>query len=217
MIKGFGTPDLLAETLLAFEAGYRIRATERLFLDVAGFYNVYDDLRSAEGTGVAFELDEVPPHVVIFGMLGSKLHGNTAGVELAVDWQVPGRWRARSSYSYLRMRLEPDADSDDLEIDAAFEGVNPVHQFFHRSSFDLGRAVFLDVGLRAISRLPSTRVAAYWGLDLRMAWQPVPRLELFVSGKNLLQHHHIEYKADFGNQLPSQVQRSVHGGFGWTF
>lgn len=40
----FGSDNLVAESLIAYELGYRIEPTRQLSIDVATFYNVYDDL-----------------------------------------------------------------------------------------------------------------------------------------------------------------------------
>ena len=41
-------PDFESETLVAYELGYRIKATSDLSFDLAGYYNDYDNLRSVE-------------------------------------------------------------------------------------------------------------------------------------------------------------------------
>jgi iron complex outermembrane recepter protein len=43
-----GDGDFDSEKLVAYELGYRIQPINQLTLDLTGFYNVYDDLRSLE-------------------------------------------------------------------------------------------------------------------------------------------------------------------------
>jgi len=43
-----GGPDFRSETLIAYEAGYRIQPTAKLALSLATFYNDYDHVRSVE-------------------------------------------------------------------------------------------------------------------------------------------------------------------------
>ncbi len=48
-----GKPDIVAEDLLSFELGYRAQPIDGLSFDIAGFYNIYDDLRTV-GEGAPF-------------------------------------------------------------------------------------------------------------------------------------------------------------------
>ena len=43
-----GSRSVSSEQLLAYEIGYRARPAETLTVDVAAYYNDYDDLRTAE-------------------------------------------------------------------------------------------------------------------------------------------------------------------------
>ena len=54
-----GNPDEQSEELTALELGYRVRPTDELSIDVAGFYNMYDRLLSAETESLI--ITPVPP------------------------------------------------------------------------------------------------------------------------------------------------------------
>jgi len=47
--------------------------------------------------------------------------------------------------------------------------------------------------LRYVSALPSPPVPSYLTLDLRWGWRPQPRLEVSVTGRNLLGPAHGEF------------------------
>ena len=57
-----GDDDFRSETLIAYEAGYRVQPHERFSADLALFYNQYDHLRTIE-PGTPY-LDGSPAHVV---------------------------------------------------------------------------------------------------------------------------------------------------------
>ncbi len=59
MLTVSGSRNLLPEELFAFELGYRTRPTDRLFLDLATFYNFYTHLRTVEPGELA--LETLPP------------------------------------------------------------------------------------------------------------------------------------------------------------
>jgi iron complex outermembrane recepter protein len=68
----------------------------------------------------------------------------------------------------------------------------------------------LNPAFRAVSRIknPADPVGAYAELDVRLAWQLRPRIQLSLVGQNLLHDHHLE----FGLPLTGQkIERSVYG------
>ena len=71
-----GGPDFTSETLVAYELGYRGQPATNLSLSVSAYYNVYDNLRTAEASTAA-----VFPLVIRNGM-----RGETYGVETWAAW-----------------------------------------------------------------------------------------------------------------------------------
>jgi len=61
------------------------------------------------------------------------------------------------------------------------------------SSFDIGRAVELDVQVRRVGALPDPAVAPYTAVDARLGWRVNPNLELSVAARNLNRAHHVEW------------------------
>jgi iron complex outermembrane receptor protein len=80
-----GNRDYESEKLLAFELGYRTQPIEKLSLDITGFYNSYDDLRTVvprvdPATGLPvleLETDPAPTHLVNFADIGNGMEGCT--------------------------------------------------------------------------------------------------------------------------------------------
>ena len=71
-----------------------------------------------------------------------------------------------------------------------------------------------DATYRFVARLPSQHLPAYDELDLRLAWQPTPPLELSISGQNLLHAQHAEFGLPASRQL---IERSVYGEIQWRY
>tara|TARA_Y100000588_G_C13421689_1_gene571867 strand:+ start:84 stop:356 length:273 start_codon:yes stop_codon:yes gene_type:complete len=65
--------------------------------------------------------------------------------------------------------------------------------------------------------LPGRDIAAYFELDLRLAWRPVRALEVALVGQNLLDEHHPEFVDLFVDSLPTEVQRGVYATAAWEF
>ena len=198
-----GSRDFESEDLLAYELGYRYLPLSGLSLDVAAFYNVYDDLRTQEppASGAPFPIT-----------LGNNLNAETWGIELRSNFQVTTWWRGHFAYAWLRKDLSLDPGSRDPTGGRA-EGNDSEHRFLLRSSIDLPRNLELDAWLRYVDRLPQPVIPAYTELDLRFGWRVSDRLDLSLVGQNLLHERHPE----FFTAIPKEVQRGVYGRATWRW
>lgn len=202
MLKGSRAFE--SEEVLAYELGYRIQPHPELLLDVAGFYNVYDDLRSQEPLGSA-----PSPRVLL-----NNLEAETWGLELRANLQLVPGWRVQAAYAWLEKDLRLDPGSRD-PLGGLAEGNDPEHRASLRSFFNLPGGFELDGWLRYVSALPSPAVDAYTELDLRLGWQASDALELSLVGQNLLHGSH----AEFGPATPlrEEVERGFYGKVTWRF
>ncbi len=199
-----GNPDFKPEKVYAYELGYRIQPHESIFVDVAAYYNNYDDLRSLE-----------PTPVVVFPLVqDNRLEAETYGVELSVKYQATSWWRLNANYTYLHKNLQIQPSSNDPN-QGALEGNDAPHLFSLWSSMDLTPSVSLDAVVRYVAALPNPSVPDYLELDLRVAWRPVKNLELALVGQNLLDKQHRELGA--GTATSPEVQRGVYGKVTWQF
>ena len=203
-----------SEELMAYELGYRIAPKENISIDIAAFYNVYDKLRSVEA-GLSFdETTNGTSHKVNLVTYGNNARGETYGLETAAQWQALKWWRLQTSYSYLQIQLHTDSTSLFQDVE---EGQSPHHQFNFRSSMDLPHNVQLDAFLRYVDMLrykdyyPERKIDSYMEMDVRLGWKPVKNIELSISGRNLLDSSHAEFKALIRNMPVIEVQRSVFG------
>lgn len=219
MLRVYGTPDFESEELNAFELGYRIMPNERLSFDIAGFYNIYNNLRSLEMGEPFMEVSPSSPfpHVVVPFTGLNKLAGDTFGVELSADWQALKWWRIQAAYTFLKMDLRPEKESNDIISAGIISGSDPHHQFSLRSWMDLPHDTSFDLWLRFVDDLPALDVASYLTLDARLAWRPVKNLELSVIGQNLLNQKHVEATPDFLGTIEARIERSVYGKLVWRF
>jgi iron complex outermembrane receptor protein len=198
-----GGESYRAETLVAGEVGYRVQPHAAVAFDATVFTHAYDDLRSQE-------LPPTGPPIVV----GNTLGGNAHGIELATTVQPVPLWRTHLSYTYLDLSITRDANSRDIG-GAASETNDPRHQFALRTSFDLPRNVELNAHLRRVGELPNPRVPAYSELHLRVGWRPTRRVELSVTGRDLLHDRHPE----FGAPAPGrhEFERSVRAAVAFRY
>jgi iron complex outermembrane receptor protein len=191
-----GNPDFKSEELMAVEFGYRGRATGRLSVDVATFYNFYDDVRSLEFQPTAGGI-----------LLLNNMNARTYGGEVSATYDLLESVRFSAGYAYLGKRLTLDPGHIDV-FNGTIEGNDPRHQFLIHGAVDLRHGLEVDSSLRFVSQLPAPPVPRYAELDGRLGWSR-GTLELSLIGRNLLHDHHPEFGPV--SPLREEVQRNIYG------
>ncbi|WP_421931548.1 TonB-dependent receptor plug domain-containing protein [Phenylobacterium sp.] len=199
-----GGPGFVSEDLIAYELGYRGQPAANLSVSVSAYYNVYDNLRTAEASTAA-----VFPLVIRNGM-----RGETYGLEAWAAWQVRDGWRLSAGASALRKDLSLDAGSRDI-FGVDFAGNDPDYQLSLRSHMRLTPTVDFDLDLRSIDSLKKPAVPAYTEMGARLAWRVSDQVELAVVGENLLHEQHQEFVSGSlaGRAIPRSVRASLRWGF----
>jgi len=210
-----GNPEIQSEDLLAYEAGYRVRPTERLHLDVTAFYNDYRNIMTNE-PGLPFPEAGAPTRIVVPYLFQNKASATSHGMELSASWQPAENWQFKAGYSWLEMRIRRDADSADTTIEAR-NGWEPQQQLQFQARHALDSKTDLSAALYYVDKLPSQNVAAYTRLDARWGWRPRRDLEISLAARNLLDRQHPEFVSTIVGPMTSEVPRSVFGAATWRF
>ena len=213
----FGNPNTKSEHVIAYEAGYRAQPSNRLSIDFTAFLNTYSDLQSADTLSPFFDPNSVPPLLVLPTSFGNDLHGRTYGFEAAVNWKATQRWTLSPGYSFLQMHLHGDPNGDDAANVADAQGSNPRHQAQLRSHLELSSSLTWDTNAYFVGRLPAQFVASYTRLDTQLTWRLAERVELRLTGQNLLGDHHAEFNDQFQSVNSSQIKRSAYAKITWHF
>jgi len=165
-----GNTDYKAETVLAYELGYRFNITNKFLLDTTIFYNDYEKLR------VFQPIQMIPPSTIILQTM-NKMYGETYGLEVAVSWQITDNWKLISTYNYLDIQLHLDTDVilvpplDDFFSEVQ-EGYSPHHQANIRSLLSLPNNLELDMALYYVDNIFDNYVDSYNRFDIRLGWNP---------------------------------------------
>jgi len=202
-----GDDDFDSETLVALELGYRIKIANRLSVDIATFYNTYDDLRIIT-PGASF-LDFTPPSPSIVTLLESEnsLEADAYGIEAAFKWHLFSWWRLNMGYTFLYM----DLDFDDNIPYVLEKGDYPDHQISIRSSMDLPHNLKLDLWVRYVDNLSAPHVSAYTTMDICLIWEPCKGMKLSLQAANLLESEQQEYIDETLFTEPAEVEQSFYG------
>jgi hypothetical protein len=105
----------------------------------------------------------------------------------------------------------------DVGSGPGIQGASPQHQVFVQSSFDISKALTLDLLYRYVSALPggtpSVAIREYSSADATFGWKISQQFHLTVAGRNLLQPHHPENYGEPGP--PVQIKRSAYAEITW--
>ena len=202
-----GNPDVGSERLWAYELGWRIQPRPRVSVDLALFYNDYEDVIT---TGLEPRFIPGTPTGTAELLWFNGLSGHTYGGETSVTVSPSDNWRLVASYSLLISRIE-DTQSAPATIE---NGSSPEHQVSLRSAYDFNRRLSLDGQLRYVDSILG--VPSYLTADLRLSYRPNDQLEFALVGQNLLDHHHPE-QADVPFATVAEVPRGFYGKITWRF
>ncbi|HTC62006.1 MAG TPA: TonB-dependent receptor [Candidatus Saccharimonadales bacterium] len=209
-----GNPNFKSELLNGYELGFRRLIGKSLYVDVAGFFNQYNNLFSEDIIGARF-LENVPPppHLLLPAEFGNGLEGSTIGGEIVPEWKPASFWTLKGSYSFLHMVLKKNPGSLDIGSAPGIVGASPQNQVMTQSSLDLPKRVTFDLTFRYVSALPAFAIHAYSTADARLGWKVGNHLELSAVGSNLFQPYHVEYASDPGPNVA--IRRNVYGKIVW--
>jgi iron complex outermembrane receptor protein len=213
-LQAVGNDDFQAERLIGYEAGYRTLLSPRVFVDVAAFHNEHGRLSSFTRGATLVEQTPPPLRAIVQIPYVNEVSGTSDGVEVSSEFRTTSRWQVRGAYSFVSFDLGIVPDSIDVNAVARYEGSSPHHQVRIQPQLSLAHGIEIDGTYRFVSALPAREVPAYHTADLRLGWTAPSGLELFLSGQNLLQPHHLEFA-----HVPAPsvgVSRSFYLGFTWT-
>jgi iron complex outermembrane receptor protein len=197
----FGDRGLSSEQVIAYEMGMRAQMTERFAWDVAVFLNDYRRLRTVSPLG--FAADPTIPAYFADQILSEDGTALGYGFEPALTYKASDRWMLSGAYTFLRISAD----------ESAGEGDSARNRIYAQSSHDLGNDWQLDLMGRYADSLPAQGVPSYLVMDVRLAWTPIEEFEMYVVGRNLLDHAHPEFGNDpYIGTLATEVQREVYGG-----
>lgn len=219
-----GNTDFKSEELLAYELGYRAQVTDNFSMDVATFRNIYHRLRVSLAGAV--EPGPVAGTFILPLKFQNGMNGETAGAELAINWQLIHWWKLYGTYTFLDMELH--ADQGVPTSAEAAEDQSPRHQAYLQSSWDLPHNVEFDLMGRLVDKVRgfnlsgaagvADKVNAYLSLDSRLSWRPRKNLEITVVGQSLLDPHHPEFGTNAFLKAPLvELKRGVYSTVTWKW
>jgi iron complex outermembrane receptor protein len=209
-----GNPNLKAERLIAYEAGYRAQINSNVYVDFTAFYNTYNDLQGYGPPFPALANTPPPPHLFFVLPYANSIEGHTVGTEIAPNWRITHWWQVRGSYSFLHMQLKDKPGFTDVgNLLSSYMGSSPSSLVGFQSLFNLPKHFELDATYRYSSALPAQAVGAYSTADVRLGWHAGEYLDFSVVGQNLLRPSQAEFGGDPGPLVG--IKRRIYGKITW--
>ncbi len=226
LLGGGGTGG--SETLIAYEAGWKKQLTPALSMDLAAYYNDYDELRTGLAVPTVCQPSGAPlplclflpgqTHVLQSVQAGNQATGRSHGIELATDWRALPNLRFQLALSAFSMTIKEQGNAFSTDREGSFAE----KQASLRTSWNPRADTDVDVWLRHVGKLPDvglfiTPIPSYTELDLRLAWRPVKDIELSLVGRNLLDKRHAEFASEALDVPQMLIERSIYGQISWKF
>ena len=199
-----GSNQNQSESMIAYEAGYRLQVASNLVFDLAAYYNVYQDLMNGV-VGAPTPNAPVPEYILVPISIVNDRDTKYYGSELVVDWQVGHDSKLRGTYSYIHS----DVGNPSLSLTPTQERAGPKHQF--SLALFTSPLPWLDwsTRVRHVDEVASANIDAYTTADVRIAIKPHTGVEFAIVGQDLADAQHPEYVSEMLRQN-SQVQRRVY-------
>lgn len=212
-----GNPKFVPEQLLGYEGGYRSAITPRFYLDIATFFNNYNDLQSLGTTTIGFAQSPPPSYTYILITVpwANGVEGNTDGAEINPDWKVTNWWQLKGSYSYLQMHLKDKPGSTDANTANTDAGSSPHHEVVIQSLFNLPKGLDFDPTYRYVSALSALLIRSYSTMDTHLGWKVGRQFELSITGENLFRPSQIENSIGINNDPNVGIKRTVYAQITW--
>lgn len=198
-----GNEDFDSEELIAYELGYRWQANDNFSLDMATFYNDYDDIRALEPGTPYLDMSTFPPSAVYPTNIENGLEGETYGFELQGTWQASENLKIFAAYSYIDFDLhytQPALAGDSISE----EQLTPQQQFQIRSYLDIRHDLTLDAELYYVDELEDRGIDDYVRFDMQLTWQANDQLKISVAAENLFDSDHQEFP-ERQDIVPSEI------------
>ena len=145
-----GNPKYKDEHLLAYEAGYRLQF-KRASIDATGFVNNYNDVETNESVAPG------GPRGIhrVSGAMGKQPVWQKLRRRICDKVERDFCWRMTASYSWLKLEMRANSQSNDTSTAVGFNTGTPANHFAVRSSYSLKKNLDFNMLAQYTGPLPS--------------------------------------------------------------
>ena len=206
------------EHLLAYESGYRLQM-KRMSIDTTGFVNNYNDVETNENLAPVAHVGytEYP------AQWANNLFGKSFGAEFAASWNVVPRWKMTASYSWLKLEMRANSQSNDTSTAVGFNTATPTNHYGARSSFALRKNLDFNALAQYTGPMPSgfggdtaPALPSYCRVDGNVQWHVGDYTRFDIGGQNLLSPRVAEFTGGNG-AIQTLSPRNIFGRITYAF
>lgn len=209
VLTGFqGRDEFDSQKVIAYEAGYRFLVSSNFSVDLAVFYNKYEDLRTFN----VFDPEFKGTYLQGYAEMMNAEDGSTHGVELSMAWQPTHVLKFDAAYSWIH--------EDFLKFRSTYINESPSHQLSLRCSYKPADTVTLDFWIRYVDAftcsypmgtdlLRQYHIDSYLTGDFQISWKPANGITLSLVGQNVFDGEHMEFVQEYYT-YPTEVERSYY-------
>ena len=212
LVQAAGNRNLDSEELIAYEIGYRIQPNKASSIDIAAFYNDYDNLfRDTTDTAI---FPVFPGPYALLPVTTKDINAaRSLGLEVAGKWNVRDNWQLAGAYSYIDLVF----DNKDGGINFSFQGKQPKHQFNLRSTYQFSKDLEMTNAWYYVDDLNGVNIDGYHRFDTRVSYALMDNVDVSLIGQNLLRSRHKEFTSFLYRSNNSEIGRSVYGSIAIKF
>jgi iron complex outermembrane recepter protein len=216
LVTLFGNPLVANEESADYEIGYRTMVGELLSIDFAAYYS-HDTHQNTSEPSTPFFVETPSPHLVLPLTNANLMHGESHGMEIAVNWKATRRWTLNPGYAFEQIHMHLAPTSQDADSVSEAQGSTPVNAAQLRSHVDLVRGLSWDTSAYFVGRLADPSEASYTRLDGSLSWHLGEKINLSMVGQNLLRSRHEEFVDHTGSTKSTLIKRSGYAKVEWQF
>ena len=219
VVTALGNKSLDSEIVISYEVGWRYDISQKTLLDVAAFYNDYDNLKGEVlETQNLFTYAENGRQKLVLPLIRNNiLAGGIYGIELYGKFSILDSWNLSAGYSYLKNVLNSDYPLFLEGMGMKVKDVDPEHKALINSRFDLSDRLAWDVCVYYVDALVAHKLPNYVRLDTRIGWKFDTDFEFELVGQNLLDDSHSEYVFPILPMESTKVETTFFGRINYRY
>lgn len=195
-----GNRNFKPEELVAYEVGYKTTPTTGVYVDVTGYFNRYDQLRT-------FEPGPATGNIFMPFNISNAGEADVYGIEGNTKWQVNHSLWLSAGYSFAKSSFSAQSSNDTTFLQTS--GKWPEQMYNIRASQKITEGVTFNASLYYTDMLPAIRIKPETKVDMNIVWQLQPGLDVTLAGENLFMPAHQEYTAALFS-YPSRIGPSCY-------
>lgn len=208
--------DFKSESVISLQAGWRKQATPNLHLDIAAFYNVYDNLRTFDFVENEVVM-EPSPRINSKYKVGNSRSATTYGLELATNLRLSESWRLSGHVAYFEDKFSQSAATSLFPLTGTDgDGSGPKWQGSLRSSWEIGDAWQFDVNGYFVSHMRGVGTRSSTRLDARIQYRPTDALQISIYGQNLFRKDFVDGTSTLA-EVPTKMRSTIGFELGYRF